>query len=69
MKNEKETWKILLPLSKEQVDQVLSNMSEETILERVEKAYEAYEGSTSEWAKNYWTIVVADLLRKLKRLN
>ena len=23
----------------------------------------------NEWAKNYWTIVVADLLRKLKRLN
>ena len=23
----------------------------------------------NEWASNYWTIVVADLLRRLKRLN
>ncbi len=39
-------------------------MTEESILERVEKAYKAYEGSTSEWARNYWMSVITSLKRK-----
>ncbi len=64
MRKEKETWKIYLPLSTQQVDLLLSNITEESILERVEKAYEAYEGSTSEWARNYWMSVITSLKRK-----
>ena len=64
MRKEKETWKIYLPLSTQQVDLLLSNITEESILERVEKAYEAYEGSTSEWARNDWMSVITSLKRK-----
>jgi hypothetical protein len=44
--------------------QWLNNMTEEQVLERVEKAYRAYEGSTSKWAKNYWLIVINGLKRR-----
>ena len=64
MRKEKETWKIYLPLSTQQVDLLLSNITEESILERVEKAYKAYEDSTSEWARNYWMSVISSLKRK-----
>ena len=56
---------ILRKLSIQQVTQQLSNrMTEEEVLERVEKAYKAYEGSTSKWAKNYWLLVITGLKRK-----
>ena len=35
----------------------------------LDSAQFALKGAKNKWAKNYWTIVVADLLRKLKRLN
>ncbi len=35
----------------------------------LDSAQLALNGAKNKWAKNYWTIVVADLLRKLKRLN
>ena len=57
--------KILIPLSMEQVTQRLNNMTEEQILERVEKAFKAYELSTSKWAKNYWMSVIRALKRKV----
>ena len=40
-------------------------MTEEQILERVEKAFKAYELSTSKWAKNYWMSVIRALKRKV----
>ena len=53
-----------MPLSDQQLDHLLSSMTEEQVLERVEKAYKAYEESTSEWARNYWMSVVSSLKRK-----
>lgn len=35
----------------------------------LDNAQLALDRAKNKWAKNYWTIVVADLLRKLKRLN
>ena len=64
MQNENATWMMLELLSTQQVDQALNSMTEEQVLERVEKAYEAYEGSTSEWARNYWMSVISSLKRK-----
>jgi len=39
-------------------------MTEEEVLERVEKAHKAYKSSTSKWAKNYWMLVISSLKRK-----
>jgi len=39
-------------------------MTEEEVLERVEKAHQAHKRSTSKWAKNYWLSVIASLKRK-----
>jgi hypothetical protein len=36
-------------------------MTEEQVLEKVEKAHKAYESSTSDWAKNYWLTVFTRL--------
>ncbi len=41
-------------------------MSDQMItLERVERAHKAYEQATSEWSKNYWTVVIARLKKRL----
>jgi hypothetical protein len=39
----------------------LNNMTEEEVLEKVEKAHIAYEASTSDWAKTYWLTVLSRL--------
>ena len=61
MTRENVTWKMLKLLSTQQVDQALNSMSEEQVLERVEKAHKAYESSTSEWSRNYWMSVISRL--------
>ena len=61
MQNENATWKMLELLSTQQVDQALNSMTEEQVLERVEKAHKAYESSTSEWSRNYWMSVISRL--------
>jgi len=42
-----------------------SNSDHMATFERVEAAHIAYEQSTSEWGKNYWTVVIARLKNRL----
>jgi hypothetical protein len=44
---------------------VQSNSDHMATLERVEAAHMAYGQSTSEWGKNYWTVVIARLKNRL----
>ena len=36
---------------------------------RIATAYEAQNNAKSEWGKNYWSVVLAYLLRQANRLN
>ena len=44
---------------------VQSNSDQMALLERVEAAHMAYKQATSEWGKNYWTVVIARLKNRL----
>ena len=61
MTRENVTWKMLKLLSTQQVDKALNSMTEEQVLERVEKAYKAYESATTDWSRNYWMSVISRL--------
>ena len=39
------------------------------LLDKDPSALDRAEEFENEWAKNYWTIVIAELLRKFKRLH
>ena len=39
------------------------------LLDNAQSALDRAEEFENEWAKNYWTIVIAELLRKFKRLH
>ena len=54
--NEDEIWKTNKNFSIQ-----YSNMTEEQVLEKLEKAHKAYESSTSDWAKTYWLTVFSRL--------
>ena len=36
---------------------------------RIARAYEAQNNAKSDWGKNYWSVVLAYLLRQANRLN
>lgn len=54
--NEDEIWKTNKNFSIQ-----YSNMTEEQVLEKLEKAHKAYESSTSDWARTYWLTVLSRL--------